>query len=143
MSAAGRGTTERLPGRFAVREREAVDDGWPDTPREEAGAEATVCRPERARTVVTRNDSPDIPFNRSINPYRGCEHGCIYCYARPSHAYLDLSPGLDFEQQIVCKENVAERLAEELAAPGYVCEPVLLGANTDPYQPVERRLRLL
>ncbi len=135
-----RGTTERISGRFARSERERVDDGWPGTPSDEASSEGTTLFPERARSVITRNQSPDLPFNRSLNPYRGCEHGCIYCYARPSHAYLDLSPGLDFEQQIAYKANAAEQLERELAAPGYQCEPILLGANTDPYQPAERRL---
>jgi DNA repair photolyase len=94
---------------------------------------------ERARSIIARNDSPDIPFDQSINPYRGCEHGCIYCYARPSHAYLELSPGLDFETKLFAKTNAAELLREELAKPGYVVSPISLGANTDCYQPAERR----
>jgi DNA repair photolyase len=98
----------------------------------------TEVRVQAARTIIARNDSPDIPFTQSINPYQGCEHGCIYCYARPSHAYLDLSPGLDFETKLFAKPDAAELLRAELAAPGYRCEPIALGANTDPYQPIER-----
>ncbi|MFO1409329.1 MAG: PA0069 family radical SAM protein [Steroidobacteraceae bacterium] len=134
----GRAARGNPPGRFARTLVEAVDDGWyreatPDSI-------ATRVEPEAARTVISRNDSPDVPFAQSINPYRGCEHGCIYCYARPSHAYLDLSPGLDFETRLYYKRDAAARLREELARPGYVCTPIALGANTDPYQPVERRL---
>jgi len=95
-----------------------------------------------ARSIVSHNDSPDIPFERSINPYRGCEHGCVYCYARPSHAYLDLSPGLDFETRIFYKPNAVERLLAAWEKPGYACAPITIGANTDPYQPAEKRLRL-
>jgi DNA repair photolyase len=98
--------------------------------------------PDHAKHVITRNDSPDIGFGYSINPYRGCEHGCIYCYARPSHAYLGLSAGIDFETRLFYKENAGAVLTQELSRPGYVCKPVMLGANTDPYQPVERRLRV-
>ena len=97
---------------------------------------------ERARSVISRNDSPDIGFGQSINPYRGCEHGCVYCFARPSHAYLDLSPGLDFETRLFAKTNAAERLQIELARPGYQCAPIALGINTDAYQPIERRYRI-
>ena len=93
---------------------------------------------QRARTIIARNDSPDIPFTQSINPYQGCEHGCVYCYARPSHAYLDLSPGLDFETKLFAKPNAVELLKAEMAKPGYVCDPIALGTNTDPYQPIER-----
>ena len=98
--------------------------------------------PDPARTIIAHNDSPDIPFDQSINPYRGCEHGCVYCYARPSHAYLGLSAGLDFETKIFVKHEAAVLLRQELARPGYVCKPISLGANTDPYQPLERRLRI-
>lgn len=105
-------------------------------------APATECRPETARTIIARNQSPDVPFDQSINPYRGCEHGCIYCYARPTHAWLDLSPGLDFETRLTYKDNAAEQLEVELRAPHYRCSPITLGANTDPYQPVEKRLRI-
>ena len=102
----------------------------------------TVVTEERARSIISRNDSPDIHFEQSINPYRGCEHGCIYCYARPSHGYLNLSAGIDFETKLFAKTNAAELLRKELAKPGYVCSPINLGANTDPYQPIERRYRI-
>ena len=102
----------------------------------------TVVRIMPARTIISRNDSPDIPFTQSINPYQGCEHGCIYCYARPTHAYLDLSPGLDFETKLFAKPNAAALLRAELAKPGYRCEPIALGANTDPYQPIEREWKI-
>jgi DNA repair photolyase len=97
---------------------------------------------QQARTIISRNASPDVPFTQSINPYQGCEHGCVYCYARPSHAYLDLSPGLDFETKLFAKPNAAELLRAELAKPGYVCDPIALGANTDPYQPIEREWKV-
>lgn len=102
----------------------------------------TECSAEVAKSIITRNRSPDIPFEQSLNPYRGCEHGCIYCYARPTHAWLDLSPGLDFETRLRYKQNAAEQLAKELSAPGYVCKPIVIGANTDPYQPVEKKHRV-
>ena len=138
----GRGTDQALPGRFARQTREDVDDGWPAVPDAETSAPETRCSPETARSIITRNRSPDVPFSQSINPYRGCEHGCIYCFARPSHAYLDLSPGIDFETQLTAKTNAAERLRAELARPGYRCSPVVLGTNTDPYQPLERHWRI-
>jgi DNA repair photolyase len=136
----GRAALSNPPGRFARTLVEGFDDGWyreatPDSI-------ATRVEPEAARSVISRNDSPDVPFDQSINPYRGCEHGCIYCYARPTHAYLDLSPGLDFETRLFFKQDAATRLRAELARPGYVCSPIALGANTDPYQPVEKRLRV-
>ncbi|HEX6997604.1 MAG TPA: PA0069 family radical SAM protein [Gammaproteobacteria bacterium] len=134
----GRGALSNPPGRFERSTREGYDDGWY---REEApDSVATWVQPDAARSVITRNDSPDIPFECSINPYRGCEHGCIYCYARPSHAYVGLSPGIDFETKLLYKADAARLLEAELAKPGYVCKPIMLGANTDPYQPVERRL---
>jgi DNA repair photolyase len=102
----------------------------------------TTLEPDRARAVITTNDSPDIPFEQSINPYRGCESGCIYCYARPSHAYMGLSPGRDFETRLFYKADAAKALEEQLARPGYVCKSITLGANTDPYQPVEKRMRV-
>lgn len=105
-------------------------------------APETVLTAMQARSIISHNESPDIPFNRSINPYQGCEHGCIYCYARPSHSYLDLSPGLDFESKIFYKSNAAERLLNEWEKPGYVCEPITIGANTDPYQPAEKTTRI-
>ncbi|MGH8163303.1 MAG: PA0069 family radical SAM protein, partial [Rhodanobacteraceae bacterium] len=103
---------------------------------------ATTVTVERARSINSRNDSPDVPFEQSINPYKGCEHGCVYCFARPSHAYLNLSPGLDFETRLYAKTNAAEQLAKELARPGYRCTPINIGANTDPYQPVEKRYEI-
>ena len=99
-------------------------------------------QPEPARSIISRNNSPDISFDQSINPYRGCEHGCVYCYARPSHAYLNLSPGLDFETRLFYKQDAARLLEQELAAPGYRCSPITIGANTDPYQPIEREYRV-
>ena len=135
----GRGTDQGIPGRFARQTRETVDDGWPELPEAEDSAPDTRCESETARSIITRNQSPDVPFTQSINPYRGCEHGCIYCFARPSHAYLDLSPGIDFETRLSAKTNAAERLRAELAKPGYRCSPIVLGTNTDPYQPVERQ----
>jgi DNA repair photolyase len=136
----GRGALSQPPNRFDRQQCVAVDDGWyadvvPDSV-------ATEVRPDHSRSVITRNQSPDLPFDRSINPYRGCEHGCIYCYARPSHAYLGLSPGLDFETRLFAKHDAAELLQRELGARGYVPKPILVGANTDPYQPVEKRLRI-
>ena len=133
-----RGARSFVQGRFETAARERFDDGWtpeePDT--RELKTQVTI---ERARTIVSHNDSPDVGFSQSINPYRGCEHGCIYCYARPSHAYLELSPGLDFETRLFAKTNAAERLREELAKPGYRPSPIALGANTDCYQPIERK----
>jgi DNA repair photolyase len=140
----GRGATFNPPNRFRRDEREAFDDGWGAEP-DEPGASLppkTVVRIQQARTIIARNESPDIPFDQSINPYQGCEHGCIYCYARPSHAYLDLSPGIDFETKLFAKPNAAERLRAELAKPGYVCDPIALGSNTDPYQPIEREWKV-
>ncbi|MGD8379531.1 MAG: PA0069 family radical SAM protein [Gammaproteobacteria bacterium] len=130
----GRGALSNPEGRFAASVRE-YDEA--DT---HADSRVTELRPETARRIISRNSSPDVPFEQSINPYRGCEHGCVYCYARPSHAYLDLSPGLDFETRLTWKSNAAEALERELRHPAYRCRPITLGANTDPYQPVERRL---
>ncbi len=137
----GRGAASNREGRFEAIAKTLEDDGWY---RDEAVAPrpATRVSIESARTIISRNESPDVPFDTSINPYRGCEHGCIYCYARPSHAYLNLSPGLDFETQLFAKTNAAERLRAELAKPGYACLPINLGANTDPYQPIEREYRI-
>jgi DNA repair photolyase len=135
----GRGAQSNDSGRFEPLRREAFDDGW-------GGAEdvppalPTTLSVDTTRTIIARNDSPDIGFDRSINPYRGCEHGCIYCYARPTHAYLGLSPGLDFETRIFYKPQAASLLAAELRKKGYSCRPIALGSNTDPYQPAERRL---
>jgi DNA repair photolyase len=140
----GRGSTGYLPGRFAVTTPEKTDDGWhdADTEGDPASPPRTELREETARSVITRNQSPDIPFEQSLNPYRGCEHGCSYCFARPSHAYLDLSPGLDFETKIFAKTNAPDVLRRELAKPGYRVSPISLGINTDAYQPTERKLQL-
>ncbi len=135
----GRGTTTPTANRYSDREVESVDDGWPGDD-EVASSPRTELIRDPSKRVISYNDSPDIPFDRAINPYRGCEHGCIYCYARPTHAWLDYSPGIDFETRIVYKPAAAERLAEELAAPGYRVRPIGLGTNTDPWQPAERRL---
>lgn len=127
--------------RYDAFTREPVDDGW--TPVDEAVARlVTTVTLENARTIISKNRSPDVPFEQSVNTYKGCEHGCIYCYARPSHAYLGLSPGLDFESRLFAKPNAAALLRKELGSPGYVCKPIALGANTDPYQPIERDHRL-
>jgi len=131
----GRGTATNLHNRFAPTASVAEDDGWY---QEVPPTQGTEVRIETAKTIITRNNSPDLPFDRSINPYRGCEHGCIYCYARPSHAYWDLSPGLDFETKLIAKTNAADVLEQQLSKPGYVCAPINLGSNTDPYQPIER-----
>jgi DNA repair photolyase len=141
-SVKGRGAALNPEGRFESLAREAFDDGW-DTPVEEqASRPRTTVTAEHAKSVLTRNDSPDVPFTFSINPYRGCEHGCIYCYARPSHAYLELSPGLDFETRLFAKVNAAELLRKELARPGHRVEPIAIGVNTDAYQPIEREWRI-
>jgi DNA repair photolyase len=138
----GRGAGVNPEGRFEQVEREAFDDGWDSAAREEERVLKTVVTDEHAKSILSRNDSPDIPFTQSINPYQGCEHGCIYCYARPSHAYRNLSPGVDFETRIFAKVNAAELLRKELSKPGYRCELIALGANTDPYQPAERERRI-
>jgi DNA repair photolyase len=137
----GRGAVSNPTGRFEPHQREAFDDGWASLDQPLAPLE-TVVTEERSRSIISRNDSPDIPFDRSINPYKGCEHGCVYCFARPTHAYLGLSPGQDFETRIVAKPDGPEVLRRELARKDYVADVIALGANTDPYQPVERRLGL-
>jgi DNA repair photolyase len=136
----GRGALGNPEGRFMQQHTVSIDDGWFG----EAPADSIVTekRPERARTILTRNESPDIPFDQSINPYRGCEHGCIYCYARPTHAYLNLSAGLDFETKLFYKVNAAELLERELSRRGYQPQVINLGSSTDPYQPLEREQRL-
>lgn len=137
----GRGAGLSPDARYLEERREPVDDGWePEEPS--APPLRTTVTEERARSIIATNDSPDIGFEQSINPYRGCEHGCVYCYARPTHAWLDLSPGLDFESRLFAKTNAAERLREALARPGYRPRVIALGANTDPYQPIERQLRI-
>jgi len=159
----GRGATFNPGNRYRREGREPFDDGWapppgmvdpesPAPPADGASADArdddalpplkTTVAVQLARTIVSRNASPDIPFTQSINPYQGCEHGCVYCYARPTHAYLDLSPGLDFETRLFAKPNAAELLTKELAKPGYACDPIALGTNTDPYQPIEREWKV-
>ncbi|MDF2413237.1 PA0069 family radical SAM protein [Aeromonas sp. 1HA1] len=142
---AGRGSTHNIEHRFSGPLVEAVDDGWQQTEWEPAfntSAPQTEVRETQARSIISYNRSPDVPFGRSINPYQGCEHGCIYCYARPSHAYLELSPGLDFETRLFAKLNAAELLRREFAKPTYQPQTIVLGANTDPYQPIEHHYRL-
>ncbi|HEU4621811.1 MAG TPA: PA0069 family radical SAM protein [Burkholderiaceae bacterium] len=136
----GRGTTSRIQGRFETWAREPNPQPSPDD--EPAPKPITIVASHHAKSAISRNDSPDIPFEQSINPYMGCEHGCVYCYARPSHAYLGLSPGLDFETRLYAKPNLPEVLRRELAAPGYTCKPITIGGNTDPYQPIEREQRI-
>lgn len=137
----GRGAASNPNGRFENLNKTIEDDGWyhEAEPIPRPPTQVTI---ETARKIITHNDSPDVPFSASINPYRGCEHGCIYCFARPSHAYLNLSPGLDFETRLFAKTNAAELLRDELAKKNYVCTPINLGANTDPYQPIEREHRI-
>jgi DNA repair photolyase len=137
----GRGAASNPEGRFESRTAAAFDDGW-EREAEPAPHPDTTVTEERARSIISRNDSPDIAFEQSINPYRGCEHGCIYCYARPSHGYLNLSAGIDFETKLFAKTNAADLLRTELAKPAYRVSPINLGANTDPYQPIERRYRI-
>ncbi|MBT9383634.1 PA0069 family radical SAM protein [Pseudooceanicola sp. CBS1P-1] len=137
----GRAAASNETGRFELHAREPVDDGWDLA--EELQVLRTELREEQARSLITYNRSPDLPFDRSINPYRGCEHGCIYCFARPSHAYLGMSPGLDFETRIISRPNAAEVLAQELGRRGYAVAPLAIGTNTDPYQPVEGRCGIM
>ena len=140
----GRGAIGNPGCRFDSTRAEAFDDGW-GTVEEDLGdpppLETTLTR-DATRSIIAWNDSPDIGFDRAVNPYRGCEHGCVYCYARPSHAYLGLSPGLDFETKLLFKPEAATLLAKEIAKAGYAARPIALGSNTDPYQPVERQLRI-
>ncbi|MBX9709113.1 MAG: PA0069 family radical SAM protein [Caulobacteraceae bacterium] len=136
----GRGARSNATGRYEPTKTEAFDDGWTsdDAPATQI---RTTLTPEHARTIIARNTSPDIGFDRSINPYKGCEHGCIYCYARPSHAWMGLSPGLDFESRIFFKPEAPRLLEQELSARRYICKRIHIGGNTDPYQPVERELK--
>jgi DNA repair photolyase len=137
----GRGARSNTTGRYEHEVREAFDDGWtPDDP--EPQQIETSVSPEKAKVIITHNDSPDVGFSASINPYRGCEHGCIYCYARPAHAYMGLSPGLDFETKLFFKPEAARLLEAELSKPRYKPELIHIGGNTDPYQPQERKLRI-
>ena len=148
----GRGAASRVPGRYEKTIAQAEDDGWGSLYQLSVEGSSdelevpphpdTQVREERARSIVSRNDSPDVGFSQSVNPYRGCEHGCVYCFARPSHAYLELSPGLDFETKLYAKTNAAERLRAEFAKQSYRCSPIALGINTDAYQPIERRYRI-
>lgn len=140
----GRGSVSNISGRYEAEKRSVEDDGWSDAPDDE---DAPVLRTEvvidTARRIITRNTSPDISFDRSINPYRGCEHGCAYCFARPTHAYLGLSPGLDFETKLFAKPDAAQLLRAELSRPSYLPAPIAIGTNTDPYQPIERERRIM
>jgi DNA repair photolyase len=137
----GRGAHSNASGRYEPLARIAFDDGWRGL--EELPPFATTVTEERARKIITRNESPDISFDRSINPYRGCEHGCVYCFARPTHAYMGLSPGLDFESKLFVKPDAPELLERELSAPGYEPRVIAIGTNTDPYQPIERRYEVM
>ena len=137
----GRGAGVNPSGRYEPLSRHVFDDGWETL--EELPPFATEVQIERPRTIITRNDSPDISFDRSINPYRGCEHGCVYCFARPTHAYMGLSPGLDFESKLFAKPDAARLLERELARDGYQPRTIAIGTNTDPYQPVERQWRIM
>lgn len=140
----GRGAVSNPAGRFDAEHSEVIDDGWAlaETPEFAASAPATQFFPDRTKNLIATNRSPDIPFDQSINAYKGCEHGCVYCFARPTHAYLDLSPGLDFETKIFYKTEVVARLEEALDHPRYVCSTIAMGTNTDPYQPAEKRFRI-
>ena len=137
----GRGAVDNPTGRFEAEQVLPFQDDWAAI-EDEPVRLPTVVQPEQTRTIIARNDSPDVPFDRSINPYRGCEHGCIYCFARPTHAYLGLSPGLDFETKLTSKPDAPKLLREELSHPSYRVRLIALGANTDPYQPVERHLEI-
>src|SRR5690349_6220280 len=141
-AAKGRGATINIEGRFEEWHRDAADDGWFQDPGDEPARPKTVITIEHAKSVISRHNSPDVGFSQSINPYRGCAHGCVWCFARPSHAYIGLSPGIDFETRLTVKENAAERLREELAKPGYKCETLTVGINTDSYQPIERKYKV-
>lgn len=137
----GRGATINPGGRYEMEQRVSEDDGWGSL--EELPPFSTEIAYEKARTIITRNDSPDISFDRSINPYRGCEHGCVYCFARPTHAYLGLSPGLDFESKLTAKPDAAALLEKELSSPSYQPRTIAIGTNTDAYQPIEKKLRIM
>jgi DNA repair photolyase len=137
----GRGTLSNASGRYEPLARIAFDDGWQSL--EELPPFATTVAVDSTRKIITRNESPDISFDRSINPYRGCEHGCVYCFARPTHAYLGLSPGLDFESKLFVKPDAPALLEKELSAPGYVPRTMAIGTNTDPYQPIERKYQVM
>jgi DNA repair photolyase len=140
--AKGRGSPINPEGRFEVWHRDAAEDGWFQDPGDEPSRPKTVIAIEHAKSVISRHNSPDVGFAQSINPYRGCSNGCPYCFARPSHAYLGLSPGIDFETRLTAKVNAAEKLREELAKPGYRCDVLTIGVNTDAYQTIEREYRI-
>jgi DNA repair photolyase len=137
----GRGAQSNASGRYEPLARVSFDDGWQAI--DDLPPFKTTVTVDATRKIITRNDSPDLSFDRSINPYRGCEHGCVYCFARPTHAYLGLSPGLDFESKLFMKPNAPELLERELSAPGYVPRTIAIGTNTDPYQPIERRHQIM
>jgi DNA repair photolyase len=139
----GRGAVSNPVGRFEATRVEDVDDGWQLADDDELPRLLTTLQIDSSRSIITRNDSPDVPFTQSINPYRGCEHGCVYCFARPTHGYFNLSSGLDFETKLFYKPDAVKLLAAELAKPGYRCQTIALGTNTDPYQPIEREHRLM
>ncbi len=145
----GRGATSNISGRFEKHKRTAFDDGWDDhvldwtsVSNDDVPPLKTTVAEEKPKHIITRNSSPDVPFDRSINPYRGCEHGCVYCFARPTHAFMGLSPGLDFESKLFAKPNAAALLREELAKKAYKVSPIAMGTNTDPYQPIEKTRRI-
>src|ERR1041385_4949260 len=138
----GRGSLSNASGRYEREARVIFDDAWNESPDEPAPLKTEVLI-DSTRTIITRNKSPDISFQQSINPYRGCEHGCIYCFARPTHAYLGLSPGADFESKLFMKPDAAKLLAKELSSPNYVPKVIAIGTNTDPYQPIERTMRVM
>jgi DNA repair photolyase len=137
----GRGAGLNMSGRFEIRTREVFDDGWRGI--EELEPFKTEVQVEKPRSVITRNQSPDLSFDRSVNPYRGCEHGCVYCFARPSHAYMGLSAGVDFEARLFAKPDAPRLLERELSRPGYKAQPIAIGTNTDPYQPIEKQWRIM
>src|SRR5437016_3051352 len=141
MTLKNRGAISNPAGRFEKSQYEAFDDGWMTEEEETLAPLETILFPEKAKSIISYNDSPDIGFDQSINPYRGCEHGCIYCYARPSHSYVNLSAGIDFETKIFYKVDAASLLENEINKPKYECKPIMLGANTDPYQPAESQLK--
>lgn len=138
-----RGAVSNRSGRFEAHQHVPADDGWGSWDDPGLPPVRTEVQADTSRTIICRNASPDVPFDRSINPYRGCEHGCVYCFARPTHAYLGLSPGVDFETRLLFKPDAAALLEKELRKPSYRCAPLAIGTNTDPYQPIERRHRVM
>lgn len=139
----GRAAVSNASGRYEPTRRAAFDDGWPGEEDDAPPPVRTTVTPDASKSIIAKNQSPDIGFDRSINPYRGCEHGCIYCFARPTHAWLGLSPGLDFETRLFAKHDAAQLLRQELAKPRYRPDVLAIGTNTDPYQPIERKLRIM